>query len=194
MIKLIGISGKARAGKDTVCDMMIKELDNSLRYAMADPIKASLFGMLGITTMTEQTNLMQAKEEPIPWLGHSPRALLQEIGGGLRESLSRDIWIRFLERFCEEFVAMESLYINKDDHPPIYVIVPDIRYNNEAEYIKENDGIIIRVNNPTCPAVRKHSSEAGVSIRYVDHIIDNDGTLEELEEKVKQLLKEGDFE
>lgn len=184
MIKLIGITGKARSGKDTICDILTTNI-SAVRYGMADPIKGALSSLLS-------GKVPEDKEEVIDWLGHSPRAILQELGGGLRNSLSEDIWIRFLERFCDELKELEDVFlVDADSASPLYVVIPDIRYNNEAQYIKDNNGIILRVIREDAKKVREHESEAGISIKYVDHIIDNNGTPEELKEKVNQLLKEG---
>lgn len=190
MIEFIGITGKAQSGKDSVADALQKELDYSIRYAMADPIKAAMFGMFGLETLSERTNLMQAKEDVIPWLGQSPRALMQSIGVQLREDLSSDIWIKFLSKFCADFIELEEVFEDNNRDHPLYVIIPDIRFNNEAEYIKSEGGIVIHVIKSDVPNIRQHVSEAGISSKYVDRVIENDGTLEDLNEKVKQLVNE----
>lgn len=190
MIKFIGITGKAQSGKDSVADVLQKELDYSIRYALADPIKAAVFGMLGLETLSERTNLMQSKEEEIPWLGLSPRALMQSIGTELRKDLDPDIWTRFLSKFCADFVELEEVFESNNKEEPLYVIVPDVRFNNEAHYIKIEGGIVVHVIKPDVPTIRPHASEAGISSKYVDHVIENDGTLQDLEEKVKQLIQE----
>lgn len=193
MIKIIGITGRARAGKDTVANILMEEIPCTMRYALADPIKDAMYGMLGANDLASKMHLMQTKEDEIPWLGHSPRAILQELGGTLRENLSTDFWIRFLDRFIYEWKQTEEVLGNYEDMYPIYVVVPDVRYNNEAEYIKEKEGIMIHVVRPDTPDVRSHSSEQGVSKKYIDHHIDNDGTIDELCDKVSQLVKEGEL-
>lgn len=190
MIEFIGITGRAQSGKDSVADALQQELDYSIRYAMADPIKAAMFGMLGLETLTERTNIMQSKEVDIPWLGQSPRALMQSIGVQLREDLDPNIWIKFLSKFCADFVELEEVFEDNNSGHPLYVIIPDIRFNNEAEHIKTEGGIILHVVKPDVSAVRSHVSEAGISNKYVDYVIDNDGTLQDLNEKVKQLVNE----
>jgi hypothetical protein len=72
---LIGLHGKAHAGKDTVGQMLVGYgLD---RVAFADPIKRMLIEGLGLTAEHFDSPL---KEEPIPWLGKSPRQLMQTLG------------------------------------------------------------------------------------------------------------------
>lgn len=194
MIKLIGITGRARSGKDTVANYLEDLLLCSVRYSLAAPIKRMLFGLLEADTLAEQQELMTNKEQDIDWLGCSPRKLLQVFGTeGAREHLGQAFWLKFLDRFCENTREMEESFVNAEESCPIYVLVPDVRFDNEAKHIKDKDGIIIRVvgDEERSKDVREHASERGISIRYVDHVIDNDGTLEDLKDKVKQLVKEG---
>lgn len=194
MIKLIGITGRARSGKDTVANYLENLIPCSVIYSLASPIKRMTFALLEADTLAEQRELMENKEEPIDWLGHSPRELLQVFGTeGARENLGQDFWLKFLDRFCENTRELEAAFTNEDEIYPIYVLVPDVRFVNEAKHIKDKEGIIIKVqgDEERSANVRDHASEKGISIRYVDHIIENDGTLEELEDKVKQLVKEG---
>lgn len=190
MIRYIGITGKARAGKDTVCNVLLEQLPYSTRYALADPIRAAVFAMLGLDTLSDRLALMNDKDKDLEYVGTSPRALMQEIGGGLRSSISEDIWIRFLEHFANESLSLEEEFRPEDDDDPLYIIVPDVRYNNEAKFIKNNDGIVVHVVRPDVESVREHQSEAGIDFRYVDHRIENNGTLEDLKQKTKQLIKE----
>lgn len=100
-------------------------------------------------------------------------------------------------------------------HPQMYPnwIVTDCRFPNEANAIKERRGINIRVNRDlpckvcnltkaerrgkqcneiTCPNQSKHPSETSLDDYSFDYVIDNNGTIEELIHKVKEILiKEG---
>jgi len=58
------------------------------------------------------------------------RKLLIEIGAKLRE-IDPDVWINWL-------VDSNNVYMNN-------VVISDIRYKNEAEWIKNNDGLLIKV-------------------------------------------------
>ena len=114
------------------------------------------------------------------------REILQKIGEGLREKLHPDIWV--LSLFNNYF---KKTYpdINKSGKPELcerypYWIIPDVRMPNEAEKIKELGGILIRVNRDT-GYVDTHISEIALdSCKKFDFIIDNNGSLEELIEKV----------
>ena len=93
--------------------------------------------------------------------------------------------------------------------PPNWIIT-DVRFPNEADAIKQRNGILIRVNRDlvigeddfgyTRVSINQaekdgiidpqHESETALDDYKFDYIIDNNGTIEELTEKVKVILKE----
>lgn len=72
-------------------------------------------------------------------------------------------------------------------------IISDTRFINEVAAIKERGGVVVRVNRPADvdenPAESKHASETALD-DYTDwdYVIENDGTLEDLVEKVRKML------
>lgn len=78
-------------------------------------------------------------------------------------------------------------------------IITDVRFPNEAQAIKDRGGIVIRVNRPLerlgnskLPKLKhtsnnQHYSETVLDDYEFDYVIDNNGSIEELIEKVKQL-------
>jgi hypothetical protein len=81
-------------------------------------------------------------------------------------------------------------------------IITDVRFENEAKAVKENGGILIRIKRPkVCDECgvfgghkmiahkkTEHPSETGLdSYEDWDHIIHNDGTIDELIQQIKQL-------
>lgn len=84
-------------------------------------------------------------------------------------------------------------------------LIPDVRFPNELKAIKDRDGVVIRVNRHDYifnnEGKRIISSKSYVNINTVQHIsetalddatfdyvIDNNGTIEELVEKVREIL------
>lgn len=81
-------------------------------------------------------------------------------------------------------------------------IITDCRFPNELEAVKKRDGITIRVNRPcnicegsgyhkmSCPVSKsgEHLSETSLDKAEFDYVIENSGSIEELIEKVKQIL------
>ena len=72
-------------------------------------------------------------------------------------------------------------------------IITDVRFPNEAQAIKDRGGIVIRVNRldvdkfTTNFPQTLHPSETALDDYKFDHVIDNNGSLEELIGKIKQL-------
>ncbi len=105
----------------------------------------------------------------------SPRQLLQETGSLMR-SIDKDIFVKNMQY--------------KIDKNKKILVISDIRYDNEAELIKSNGGIIIKIMRPDAVTTihNKHETEKGISENLVDHIVINDGTIEDLHSKIKSLL------
>jgi hypothetical protein len=68
-------------------------------------------------------------------------------------------------------------------------IITDVRFPNEAQAIKDRGGIVIRIERPGgeshCGGA--HASETALDTYNFDYVIDNEGDIDELIEKVKQL-------
>lgn len=106
---------------------------------------------------------------------HKGRKLLQDVGMSFRE-YSDDIWVN---------KTASTLTDNMS-----YVFT-DVRFANEAEYIRKvRNGTIIRVIRPSLElnVAHQHISETGQKLIEVDHIIINDGSIDDLKEKILNIL------
>ncbi len=164
---LIGLTGKARSGKDTVGQMLVGYgLD---RVAFADPIKRMLIEGLGLGPEHVDSPL---KEQPIPWLGKSPRQLMQTLGTEWGRAQHPEIWTLIAGR---EITA--SRLAGRG------VVITDVRFENEAAFVRRQGGEIWHIWRDVEP-VAAHSSEAGVAPLMGDRYIGNSGTLQELRNSV----------
>lgn len=122
-MKILGISGKARHGKD-VCtsialDILAEEYNRLAvgRFALADILKAKVYGEAkGEYTLTDV------------WVNKPPaiRHLLQQAGTELgRNVFGEDYWLLQAEALFGIFQSFLDI-----------VIVPDIRFPNEVQFIK----------------------------------------------------------
>lgn len=171
--KLIGLCGKARAGKDTVA----KYLAETHEYHMvwfAAPIKNMLRVMSTLITWDHLYG--DKKEEIIPQLGVSARWMMQTLGTEWgRKCVDENLWINIAKHDVKR-----SLNFCFD------VVVSDVRFDNEADAIKELGGEIWLVNrDTTCYDVQHHISEAGVSEHLIDKVIDNSGTIQQLYKNIE---------
>lgn len=124
----------------------------------------------------------------------TPRLLLQLIGTDLfRDQLHPQIWANSL---MNQYQETED-YVGGAGHTgyPTYSypswIITDMRFPNEFTAVKQRGGITIRVNrnNGTRAIdVNPHPSETALDNATFDYEIENDGTIDELIEKIKVIL------
>lgn len=72
-------------------------------------------------------------------------------------------------------------------------IISDLRFKTELRAVKNSGGIVIYINNPNCKP-GNHASEKQIEEMYncgeFDYIIDNNETLEDLFNRLKDLLND----
>lgn len=170
MRKVIGIHGRARSGKDSVGRIIVSEF-GGYTYAFADPFK-DMLACIGVDL--HQPFWDSRKEVPIPEFGPevTPRMLMQTLGTEWgRKMISENLWV---------VVADRNLQRIGDG-----MIVTDVRFENEAAWVRACGGFIIHVERPEVTVVRPHSSEFGIQFaKEHDSFIANDGTLDDLKHKV----------
>jgi len=171
---LIGLTGRAQSGKDSVADYL--EVQHGfIGMAFADPIKNALDVMFG-----EDVDDGRDKEAVIDWIGKSSRELMQTLGTEWgRQMIHHDLWVRCLERALAE---------NLDTNDPHPIVITDVRFENEARWIRERGGKIWLIRRPDAAPARPHPSEDGIPEHLLNGIINNVGTLAELHTKVNAAL------
>lgn len=180
--RLIGLTGFAGAGKDSV--RLILERDHNYHgLAFADPMRLMLFELL--TSAGISANHMHArdlKEQPIPELGVSYRHMAQTLGTEWGRNLHPDFWIRI----AAAYVADCAKHNGTAGMP---IVISDVRFANEAAWIKQQGGQIWRVDRPNLPPVRSHQSEREIDTLVHNQWVSNWGTLYDLERQVDMALR-----
>lgn len=168
----VGLTGPAGCGKDTAAVGLCNALGYE-RFAFADPIKDALAGMLSIDRGWLDDRAY--KELPLEGLGVSPRRLAQTLGTEWgRDVVDQDWWLKLME-----FRSLE--------HP--LVVIPDVRFDNEASWIRGRGGIVIKLHRDNAGAVEAHASEGGVNLRLVDWHVVNEGTVDDLRDEVVRIAR-----
>lgn len=170
MRKIIGLTGKLKSGKSEAAKMLHARSFTRVRFA--GPLKA-MMGCLGLTEDQIEGSL---KETPSVLLcGKTPRFAMQTIGTEWgRNTIGQDLWINAWKH------AVNS-------HPEFTPIVADdVRFENEVEAVRSMGGIIVRIKRNTVDVPPTHTSE--VMDFPVDVTIDNNGSLDDLREKIYALL------
>lgn len=173
MKKLIGITGKAGSGKDTVA-AYLGQAFNFQSVAFADPIRDGMRGMLGLEDKHFQH---PGKEAVLPEFGKSPRQMMQTLGTQwARDCVNKDLWLILAAK------KVKALHFEGFN-----VAVTDVRFNNEADYIRASGGSIWHVSRDGASTPHAHSSEAGVFFEGSDKTLDNNGSLYSLYTQVNSL-------
>ena len=92
---IVGITGKANAGKDTIADYLVSQYSFK-KIALADPIKRLVKDVFVLTD--EEVYDRVLREQPLPhWDGWTTRKLLQFIGTDLfRQQIDDAVWVKSL--------------------------------------------------------------------------------------------------
>lgn len=161
---IIGITGRKRSGKDEIC----KEL---IRLAQLDGLKAERIGFAD-ALKEEVSKAVGLPIEAIEERKHLFRPLLQWWGTDFKRALAgNDYWVEIL-----------GVKIRKSDANVI--IVPDIRFENEAHFVSMRNGYIIKVERNQDGPLDSHPSEAGISDFFINSTIENNESLIELKDKI----------
>jgi len=174
---LIGLTGPARSGKSTAAEHLVRNhmLEH---YAFADPLRT---GLMEIFNLDPEDFEGSRKEQPIDWIGKSPRQLMQSMGTEwARQMVHPDVWVKIAE---QNLNYMENALTDV-----IGFVISDVRFENEAELIRNRGGTIIHIQRPNAPAVNPHISEAGVQRLGVDLTVYNAGTQAGLHQQVDECL------
>lgn len=210
---IVGIVGLIGSGKDTVANLMLG-CDQVVvsKCSFADPLKdvcAAIFGWPRHLLEGDTDESREYRETPdVFWtrrLGiphFTPRLALQLIGTDvLRNHFHKDIWLNSLE-----------YKLMRNDESDM-VVISDARFSNELALITNMGGKIIWVQRGEMPewyetavdankgnAVSRkimttkyrdiHESEWNWVGHPVDYVIKNDGTMDDLRNRTREVVTE----
>lgn len=111
------------------------------------------------------------------------RQILQLVGTDVCRHFKDDIWIEKAKESIDKTLALGKS-----------VVITDLRFENEAHMLSEDyNAFIVEIRRDMCYNHTRlgnedHKSEKGVPTQYVDFVIDNNGTLEDYECKLINLI------
>lgn len=170
----IGISGKARVGKTTASELLKDEF-GFIEMSFADELKfyAEKYG--GFTT--EELHTTKTRES---------RRFLQALGTVFREEVHPNYWVDKLRPR-----VVYAIRAKQD------IVIPDVRMINEAEFIKEYGGFLIRIERESARIEygNTHSSETDLdNYDGFTFVVDNTGSIEDLHGLIREIVYDMDFE
>lgn len=187
---VIGIAGKMGAGKDAIAAILIRKF-GFVRRSMADPLRWEVSQALGLRMAPdcapeEITRIIECgrwtpeavHQKPTP---HQIRRVLQWWGTEYRRDQDANYWTDRMR---------ESLSMHSG-----HVVIPDIRFANEAAMVRALGGQVWIVRRSQADAERDPAAHSHISELFCDAYADwdlqltNDGTIEDLEDKVTALMR-----
>ncbi|MHB1973804.1 MAG: deoxynucleotide monophosphate kinase family protein [Acidimicrobiales bacterium] len=167
---VVGLSGYARAGKDTVAQILVQR-HGFVTGAFADALKLVLAKLDPIICDDIRLSDIAGGMEEAKALPEV-RCLLQRLGTEAgRNVLGADVWVRSLL-----------------DRPPVRLAVSDCRFVDEAEAVRARGGLVVRVDRPGFGPVNGHVSETALDGYDFDAVLVNDGSIEDLSAKVEAIV------
>ena len=124
---LIGLHGKARSGKSTVTRFLVEEWGYK-HYSFATELKEYALHFFNVSRdeLEDKTTVS--------------RRILQGIGHMFRNVIDERYWIQIVER---------KIVHDLDTNNGSRFVISDVRYRNEADWIKNKKGTLWKIVRPT---------------------------------------------
>ena len=171
MMIVIGISGKKKCGKSLMADYIRTIFpDRAHIVSFADALKQEVALAAGV----DVKYINDHKDDF--------RLILQGWGTNFRRRhCGEDYWIKRLYKSCID-ISVKS--------PDAIILIPDVRFRNEAAAILNIKGMLVRINRNECDIDDQHPSEVELDswTRY-DYIINNDGTIEDFKQEINKAIE-----
>lgn len=161
-MKIIGVAGQFRNGKDVISDYLAEKLKFK-RAAFASNVKKIFCDTFDVDL--EFVEKWKTISSPPPGFDMPVRQALQFIGDGFRK-IKNNIWVDLVFRY-----------------DPNEIVISDVRYVNELMEIKKNKGINILVHRPGHLNSDPNPSESQIKV-FVEYFLSKrvEGKISETDE------------
>lgn len=150
-IILLGLTARAGSGKDTAADYLCQRY-GFVRAAFAEAPRNMLEALLAHAGVDHAWLFEPGrKEQPMPVLGTSYRRAMQTLGTEWgRGLLDDDVWVRVLDA-----------HLGLSAQQPVHdrIVITDVRFPNEAAWLRQQGGHLLRLVREQAAPVHDHVSE-----------------------------------
>lgn len=160
---IIGLVGRSRVGKDTVASFFSGT--HRVRR-LAQPVKDACKVLYGWSDVEVES---AAKELVDPKWGVTPRFAMVHLTQEVRRFMGSNF---FTKRFFDSW----------DGEP---IVIPDVRFHEDIQEIHARGGVTIKITRKGCP---DHPFEFPIDSMPSTFVVENDGTIEELRDKIFKCL------
>jgi Ni2+-binding GTPase involved in maturation of urease and hydrogenase len=167
-INIIGFTGKIGAGKSTAVQILHDHLVSNKRNIVVtmnfeDPLKEAIKHLFNFT----DEQVYGDEQDELTWNGSkSARQVLQWLGTDVMRKNTPDHFVILMN------ARIESLRRELQENDECWVLIGDVQYKNEEDFIHTAEGKEIRILRE----MSTHVLEQGLS--FYDDTVLNDGTLE----------------
>ena len=194
-MRIIGLTGAGGAGKDTTADVLCELVPGAMRFAFADALREEIAQAFGVDArmlanpITKQVRFDRLAMRHCADAGFlqyawelslldalMPRTLMQR-WGDYRRASDPDWYL---------LPALRARLLAVEQQRPM-LIVTDVRFPNEARWLRNVGGELWRIVRPGV-ILGRHDSDIALVNEPVDYQIRNDGSIEHLRRVVVDLL------
>lgn len=182
---IVGIGHVMNVGKDVAADGLVRDL-GFVKVAFADQLRELVMGMDPLVTSATRTVNTSVGHGHYKWvvqgMGYEAakatypevRAVLQRAGVAARDVFGEDFWVDQAFARARRFER---------------VVMPDVRFLNEAQAIRDAGGVLIKIDRLGRVA-RGHVSETELATwDGWDEVFENDRSVVELQADVVAFVK-----
>lgn len=181
---IIGVSGYARSGKDTIGDILVDKYGFT-KFAFADKLRDVIY---------EFNPMVGVEGEPyeggLTYIG--VKDVIDRYGwNGYKETEYGPIIRTYLQRMGTEVgrnMIDENLWVNELNKMRGRIVVTDVRMPNEYDKVKELGGHVWRVERPQTSPANPHVSEIAIDDFEFEDTLYNRGSISDLETEIEGLM------
>lgn len=203
---ILGISGRSGSGKSTMADYLVKN-KGFVSISLSDPLKRFCQEVYGFSEAqlwgrSENRSCPDKRYQRKDGTFLSAREALQRLGTEWGRTCYENTWVDL----C---ISSAQRVLQGDHYDPVRgfnhtlwesifkekvkgVVIPDIRYDNEADRIKDSGGVIVRLSaqwsSAIADGVEGHDSENGINSGLVDHVLEVPKGLQNFYREIDSLM------
>ncbi|HEV8191911.1 MAG TPA: AAA family ATPase, partial [Ktedonobacterales bacterium] len=140
MRNIVAITGRMGSGKTTAARALVAAIPRAARVAFARAVRIDVASLL---RDQYYVGVPWEEDASCDWIDEHKadmRTLLQGLGEGVRQVVAEDYWINRLDEYLAELEYLQA--------PGQLFVVDDLRYENEAAWVRSQGGLIIRLCAP----------------------------------------------
>ena len=184
---VIGLTGYKSSGK-SLCAGYLCEKYNAHELAFANPLKKICSELYHVPL--DNFYDVKLKEQNIDELNTTPRQLMQTIGMKFRE-VGHDIPNLIVKNPWIYNVEKDIMNLTNKHKGFTLIVISDVRFKDEYDMIKKNNGIIVGISRPTkaIPSIDNHISETSMKSLLPDYVLCNTSSIDKYKDDIDELMK-----